>query len=671
MFRRSKKLVELALQDARENVNYDNSHLNYVDLEPMPVRLDQEVLQNLDLDILDEHGMVLLTVPNTDFSENDNATPLNEIFSNVISTNDHKSDHNIPGPSRILTEHASFGTNTDDSDMDFECKETSASLESENNSKISDVNEGKENNEGTQFGLKKQKKINKRQERKIKRNRGEKDCTYKGTERKERALKPHTCIMGKCPNKCRNFDEKTRNNVFKSFWSLSYQVQRDFIASNISIQEVKRRRTLNPESRKDLTRSYHLPLLNAKVKVCRKFFMNTLDVTDKLLRYTEIHRNDVLMAKGDQRGRHPPKNKTSDNLRTNVIQIHKIFTSGPHTEIQTEDFTEHIKEKEEVLKKFQEDQSISKLNKNKTICTSFDLQKVLGTPHGHNFLPGFSSKYAIYNLTFYESGTRNVECFLWEEADEKKGANEICTIVVRYLESVDERSEVKNILLYCVNCAGQNKNHQMICAVNWFLKKSKNIQKVVPNFLLPGHSYMPVDSVHATIENCIKNKTIWASSEWPTIIRNARVKYSPYNVYTLTFKDFLDWKTLQSKTCLTNLKTEDGSIIRLRDPRQIIFLKTEPDVINVSNNFANNNELLRTVIRKTGRNPVQNNYSLDRAYKTRLPISTEKHQSLRNLCTKEVIPITYHVEYLTLPSKPNIPNCLMETDEEDELQDED
>lgn len=43
---------------------------------------------------------------------------------------------------------------------------------------------------------------------------------------------------------------------------------------------------------------------------------------------------------------------------------------------------------------------------------SFDLQKVLNTPHGNNMLLFYSRKYAVYNLCFYESITRNGFCFI-------------------------------------------------------------------------------------------------------------------------------------------------------------------------------------------------------------------------------------------------------------------
>ncbi|CAG9773458.1 unnamed protein product [Ceutorhynchus assimilis] len=668
--------------------------------------------------------------------------PVNEVTNKLQPVNNIFEEPGVRSSSESSTDGSEFIP-----EEEMNAINSDTSLESETNTEESDKNEETVIDECRTYGIRKRKKVNKRQTQKVKRNRGEKYVTSKGLEKKERQVKSHTCLIGKCPNKCRDFDEETRASLFKTFWALPYQGQRDFIASNITVREVKRRRVGNAESRKDFTRGYYLLLLNERVKVCRKFFMNTLDVTDKLLRYTELHRNEIVsmsQVQVDRRGRHPPKNKTAANVRTDVINfikmlpavpshycrkqstrkylpselknvtnLHRLYKTyqekenktfvslavfkknfhdefnmtfhvprkdksvlceqfnrliGPHSEDETEKFTGHILEKEQMKIKFLEDQGLSnsKENNNCLLCTSFDLQKVLGTPHVDNFLIGFTSRYAVYNLTFYESGTRNVECFLWEESQGKKGANEVCSIVIKYLESVDARGGITEILLYCDNCSGQNKNYQMMSALNWFLKKSINVKKIVLNVLLPGHSYMPVDSVHGTIENSIRNKVVWAPSEWSTIIRNARVKYTPYKVHTLNYKDFLDWKTLQMKTFTNNLRKEDGSTIKLRDVRLIMFEKEDPNYIHVSTSSFRN-EMSKIAIKKETRTSVNHNITIGKAYNARLPIATEKYQGLKNLCTKNVIPIEYQHQYLTLPTKPTVPHCLMETDEEDEV----
>lgn len=64
---------------------------------------------------------------------------------------------------------------------------------------------------------------------------------------------------------------------------------------------------------------------------------------------------------------------------------------------------------------FQAHKNIHKKDPN-TLCVSFDLEKVLNTPHG-SMLLYYSCKLAVYNLCFYENGTRKVFCYDWDESN--------------------------------------------------------------------------------------------------------------------------------------------------------------------------------------------------------------------------------------------------------------
>lgn len=88
------------------------------------------------------------------------------------------------------------------------------------------------------------------------------------------------------------------------------------------------------------------------------------------------------------------------------------------------------------------------------LCTSFDLQKILNTPHRDSMLLFYSRKYTMFNETFYESGTQNSYCFIWGEQDGMRGSNEICTTIDKYLTIVEDRKTVKTLTLFCDSCPG-------------------------------------------------------------------------------------------------------------------------------------------------------------------------------------------------------------------------
>lgn len=133
---------------------------------------------------------------------------------------------------------------------------------------------------------------------------------------------------------------------------------------------------------------------------------------------------------------------------------------------------------------------------------------MLNTPCGNSMLLFYSRKLAYYNLSIYESNTKNGHCYRWSEPDEKRGSNEITSIIFIYLKTIDEIGNFHDIALYCDSCPGQNKNHVDLSMLRYFLSNTKNINSITINYLLPGHTYMPVDSVHACIEKNLKRKTV-------------------------------------------------------------------------------------------------------------------------------------------------------------------
>lgn len=232
-------------------------------------------------------------------------------------------------------------------------------------------------------------------------------------------------------------------------------------------------------------------------------------------------------------------------------------TINPNTDRDTEENQKlHIKEKEECKAMFLQYQ---KNTDSASLCISFDLQKVLNTPTGNNINLYYSRKYNTYNCTIYESKTRNSYCYLWGESTGNRGCNEIVSCLFKYLMEINYRNHIISLFLFCDSCAGQNKNRAMFSMLYYALKyKLSNINNIKITFLLPGHTYMPVDSIHATIERFVSKKTVWAPSEWATLVRDARVNPKPLEDIELKCNDILNWKDFYTTLFLNNLKTSSG-----------------------------------------------------------------------------------------------------------------
>jgi hypothetical protein len=59
---------------------------------------------------------------------------------------------------------------------------------------------------------------------------------------------------------------------------------------------------------------------------------------------------------------------------------------------------------------------------------------------------------------------------------------------------------------------------------------------------------MPVDSVHAVIENEVKKVIVWSPDQWPTFIECARQRPKPYNVNVMEYTDFINWNYVTADT---------------------------------------------------------------------------------------------------------------------------
>ncbi|CAH2092929.1 unnamed protein product [Euphydryas editha] len=65
---------------------------------------------------------------------------------------------------------------------------------------------------------------------------------------------------------------------------------------------------------------------------------------------------------------------------------------------------------------------------------------------------------------------------------------------------------------------------------------------------------MSVDSIHSTIEQSVRNNTVWAPSQWATICELARKEPTPCIVENLTHEDFLDFDVKLVKSAQQHLR---------------------------------------------------------------------------------------------------------------------
>lgn len=124
-----------------------------------------------------------------------------------------------------------------------------------------------------------------------------------------------------------NYEQRKR--LFDGYWSsCDFNVQSAYLCGCVKTVEVKRRYTQSASSRRSHTRVYYVSKGGISVRVCKKAFLRIHGISngrlDRALR-AQIQNNGSPHT--DQRGRHPPPNKTSE---ADVDLIKEHILSFPH-----------------------------------------------------------------------------------------------------------------------------------------------------------------------------------------------------------------------------------------------------------------------------------------------------------------------------------------------------
>lgn len=288
-------------------------------------------------------------------------------------------------------------------------------------------------------------------------------------------------------------------------------------------------------------------------------------------------------------------------------------------------------------------------NHDPAFCVAaFDLEKILVTPQGEvsNFF--YKRKFAVYNFTVYDIGKKIGYCFMWDESQAKRGANEIATCLFMFLKIMVAKG-VKEFSFYSDNCGGQNRNRFLFSM--WEYASFTLKIEITHRFLEKGHTQNEGDSMHATIENAKKGKSIYVPEDWIALVTSAKINGEPYRVQTVRSEEFLNFKPLVENDNMNwKIQTNKDKVLwsqikelstSYRNPFQfeIKYKLNCTDTFNVS--------LLKT--KNKGR--FQPRVEPAQAYLEKLRIDKAKLADLLSLCQMGLIPTEHHGFYKSLVAK--------------------
>ena len=204
--------------------------------------------------------------------------------------------------------------------------------------------------------------------------------------------------------------------------------------------------------------------------------------------------------------------------------------------------------------------------KEEVLAACFDLQQTLPAPKLSSSMAYYKRKLWVYNLGIVNMKTKKATMYIWDEATAKRGSIEIASCLLHWINANYDPETHTDLLLYSDNCAGQNKNFNVVLLL-LRLVHQKKFFNVRHHFLVPGHSYMPCDRQFGNIElNLRKHPNIETKADYVRLIRTA--VRDGFNIVELEQSDFLDFNVMQDKKFVTKRKAKE---LNFQDARIVTF----------------------------------------------------------------------------------------------------
>lgn len=153
--------------------------------------------------------------------------------------------------------------------------------------------------------------------------RGAEHTTKSGKQIVAKAIKSG---CGPCRKNCTEIiSENTRKEIFKQYWSeeKTWDIKRQFVRSHVESKPTERRRPKdNSRNSKKQTINYFFEIESEgstkKVYVCKTYFLNTLGISETVVRNALKKQVSGGFVSRDMRGRHVPRNKLHEEVLNGV-----------------------------------------------------------------------------------------------------------------------------------------------------------------------------------------------------------------------------------------------------------------------------------------------------------------------------------------------------------------
>lgn len=354
----------------------------------------------------------------------------------------------------------------------------------------------------------------------------------------------------KCKRTCKKFNNTERTAIFQRFWSLSDNEKRYFISQFVKRSEIKRK--IEGFSRRSYTYQYFFERNNARHQVCKKFFLNTLNISSARVYYffENIQTSEGVPEK-IKRGRNRGPNFTEEDLarirehiesfpcieshycRANstkkyleshlsVSSMYRLFQQKYPDSNITEAVYRNVfrfnfnlsfhKPKKDLcptcslmkLGKLSPEESEKHLSNNaqakeerdkdrmmdpETAVISYDLQNTIPLPKSFVSTFYYKRKFNVYNLTGRCNLNGVTYCAVWNETMSGRTGEDLASALFKIIHSVlQDLPNIKKIVLWSDSCVPQNRNRIISTTLLQILYDNTKLQSIEQKFSEPGHS---------------------------------------------------------------------------------------------------------------------------------------------------------------------------------------
>ncbi|KAE8742103.1 hypothetical protein FOCC_FOCC012377 [Frankliniella occidentalis] len=303
---------------------------------------------------------------------------------------------------------------------------------------------------------------------------------------------------------------------------------------------------------------------------------------------------------------------------------------------------------------------------------SFDLQQVLACPQMTAGTVFYKRQLNVYNLTIFDCFKKQGINHMWTEIEAGRGANEISSCLTHYISSGIPPC-VKKLTLWSDTCSGQNKNSIVCAALITAVATHPSLEIIDQKFLVPGHTHMECDQVHAQIEK--KKRRTSAELHHPSNFYNfvRSVEYRKESMDVVEMKDkFLDFAaTLQLKLggpLIHRQKNRDGDPFCFTNVQWFRYQRQNPTTIQYKESLKEDVPFKEVSFRRRGKlgskalKPQPCNSE-------EIPISVEKKKDLLELLP--LVNPVYHDFYRNIRTSDDQidvdPDCVPPQDVSEEI----